>query len=75
MPHTLEPRLTVRAVRPLISALRAMGHDAARLAEGVGLDDATLNDPDARVPMRVAVDLLSHAAEQAGDANIGFHLA
>ena len=75
MTHTLEPRLTVRAVRPLISALRVMGHDAAQLAAGVGLESATLNDPDARVPMRAAVALLSHAAEQAGDANIGFHLA
>jgi hypothetical protein len=75
MRSTLEPRLTVRAVRPLLSALRVMGHDAARLAGRVGMDDATLNDPDARVPMAAAVALLALAAEQAGDADIGLHLA
>jgi Arabinose-binding domain of AraC transcription regulator, N-term len=48
-----------------------MGHDGARLAEAVGLDEAALNNPDARVPMRVAVALLARAAEQAGDPTGG----
>jgi len=75
IPHSLEPRLTARAVRPLLSGFRAMGHDAARLAEAVGLDEGALNDPDARVPMHVAIALLARAAEQAGDPNVGLHLA
>ena len=74
MPH-LEPRLTVRAIRPLVSGLRELGHDPTTILAAVGIDDTTLNDPDGRVPMSVAIALLARAVEQTGDTNLGLHLA
>lgn len=71
----LEPRLTVRAIWPLVSALRALGHDPAPILSAVGLVEATLTDPDARVPMSAGVGLFAHAVEQTGDSNLGLHLA
>jgi hypothetical protein len=41
----LEPRLTVRAVRPLISGLRALGYDAIGLLVEAGLDACLVEDP------------------------------
>ena len=74
MPH-LEPRLTVRAVRPLVSGLRELGHDPTPTLAAVGIDATTLNDPDGRVPMSAAIALLARAVEQTGDTNLGLHLA
>lgn len=74
MPH-LEPRLTVRAIRPLVSGLRALGYDPASILAPVGIDDVTLNDPDAWVPMSAGVGVLTHAVERTGDTNLGLHLA
>src|SRR5262245_5902800 len=54
LPETLEPRLTVRAIRPLVSGLRQSGYDATRILAAVGIDEATLRDPDGRVPTSVA---------------------
>jgi hypothetical protein len=71
----LEPRLTVRAITPLVSGLRECGHDAAPILAAVGIDDATLDDPDGRVATSVAMALLARAVEHTGDANLGLHLA
>jgi AraC-like DNA-binding protein len=45
------------------------------MLSAVGLDEATLDDPDSLVPASVALDLLSRAVEDTGDANLGLHLA
>ena len=74
VPH-LEPRLTVRAIRPLVSGLRESGYDPTPLLAAVEIDDTTLNDPDGRVPMSVAIALLARAVDQTGDTNLGLHLA
>ena len=58
-----------------MSTLRALGHDPAPIVEAIGLDEATLGDPDARVPMSVGLGFFARAVEQTGDANIGLHLA
>ena len=71
----LKARLTVRAIRPLVSGLRESGHDAAPILAAVGIDDATLADPDGFVSTSVAVALLSRGVESTGDTNLGLHLA
>lgn len=67
--------LTVRAIRPLLSGLRGSGYDVAPILDAVGIDEATLTDPDSRVPTSVAMGLLSTAVESTGDLNLGLHLA
>jgi SAM-dependent methyltransferase len=52
-----------------------MGHDPGSIIAAVGLDEAMLNDPDARVHMSVGVGFLARAVEQTGDVNLGLHLA
>ena len=47
----LKPRLTVRAIRPLVSGLRECGHDVAPILAAVGIDDAILDDPDSHPAM------------------------
>jgi AraC-like DNA-binding protein len=69
------PQLTVRAIRPLVSGLRAMGHDPAPLLSAAGIDDHALTDPDGQVPMAAAVALMEAAAAHTHDADIGLHLA
>jgi protein-S-isoprenylcysteine O-methyltransferase Ste14 len=69
------PALTARAFRPLVSGLRALGQDPGVLLAHVGVDIATLDDPDARVPMSAGVGLLARAAVALGDECVGLHLA
>ena len=71
----LEPLLTVRALRPLLSGLEAMGHDPAVFLNRIGIRRLPLDDPDAQVPMRLAVGLLARACADIGDENLGLHLA
>jgi hypothetical protein len=59
----LKPRLTVRAIKPLVSGLRESGHDAGPILTAIGLDDGTLADPDGFVPTSLAMALLSRAVE------------
>jgi AraC-like DNA-binding protein len=70
----LKPRLTVRAIKPLVSGLRESGHDAGPILTAIGLDDGTLADPDGFVPTSLAMALLSRAVEYTGDVNLGLHL-
>jgi AraC-like DNA-binding protein len=70
-----EPRLTVRAINPLLSGLRALGHDAAPLLDAAGIDARQLRDPDVRVPMAAVLRLIDRAVAQTGDDNLGLHLA
>jgi AraC-type transcriptional regulator len=71
----LEPRLTARAIRPLVSALKTLGHDADAIARATGVDPVLLESPDARVAMCAGVALLNPAVERTGDSNVGLHLA
>jgi hypothetical protein len=65
----------VRAIRPLVSGLRQLKHDSAPILAAIGVDDATLNDPDAHVPQSVATELIARAVQATGDVNLGLHLA
>jgi AraC-like DNA-binding protein len=70
-----EPYLTSLAIRPLVSGLRALGHDPGPILRASDIDDAILSDPDARVPMSTAIGFLYQAAASTGDTNLGLHLA
>src|SRR5262245_34646064 len=72
---SVEPTLAVRALLPLVSGLRILGHDPRPLLEAVDVDLAALEDPDARIPMRAGSGLLTHAATATGDDCIGLHIA
>jgi len=69
------PRLTIRAIRPLVSGLRECGHDVSQILAAVGIDEAMLEDPDGRVPTTLAMTLIARAVERTGDSNLGLHLA
>ena len=70
-----EPYLTIRAVRPLVSGLEALGSDPAPLLASAGIDATTLGDPDAHVPWGAVLSLIAHAVDVTGDANLGLHIA
>jgi AraC-like DNA-binding protein len=70
-----EPRLTVRALRPLVSGLTAVGYDAGPFLHAEGIDSEMLLDPDATVPMSVCVGLLADGVRATGDDNLGLHVA
>jgi AraC-like DNA-binding protein len=72
---SLEPHLTSRAIRPLVSGLRALGHDPAPILRAFEISESTVDDPDARIPMRSVIELLVRTAESTGDADLGLHLA
>lgn len=71
----VEATLGVRGLRPVVSGLRALGHDPAPLLAAVSLDEEILADPDARVPARVVMEMLAAGVERTGDADLGLHLA
>jgi AraC-like DNA-binding protein len=69
------PLLTTRAVRPLVSGLAALGQAPAPMLARAGIDAATLEDPEASVPMRKVLALVDDAVQVTGDENLGLHLA
>lgn len=71
----LAPRLTVRAIRPLVSGLEECGYEAAPILAAAGIDKSMLDDPDGRVSASVGMALLARAVERTGDTNLGLHLA
>lgn len=70
-----EPRLTVRALRPLISGFTTVGYDPVPFLHAQGIERDTLLDADATVPMSACVGLLAEAVRITGDDNLGLHLA
>ena len=70
-----EPRLTVRALRPLMSGLLTLGYDPVPFLQAQGIDSDLLLDPDATVPMSACVGLLADGVRATGDDNLGLHVA
>jgi AraC-like DNA-binding protein len=70
-----DPRLTVRALRPVISGLETVGYDPVPFLRTQGVDSETLLDHDATVPMSACVGLLADAVRTTGDDNLGLHIA
>jgi AraC-like DNA-binding protein len=58
-----------------VSGLRALGHDPGPILNAAGVPQATLDDPDGRVPMTAGVAVLRRASEVTGDTDIGLHIA
>src|SRR5262245_53081709 len=75
MSTRLQSQLTVRAVTPLISGLRVLGHDPQPLLNAARIDPVLLSDPDARVPAENVFELWKRAVEKTRDECLGFHLA
>ena len=70
-----EPRLTVRALRPLISGLLTLGYDPVPFLQAQGIDSEMLLDPDATVPMSACVGLLDEGVRATRDDNLGLRVA
>jgi AraC-like DNA-binding protein len=70
-----EPRLTVRALRPLLSGLSALGYDPVPFLQTQGIDTDVLLEPDAMVPMSACVGLLADGVQATGNDNLGLHVA
>ena len=52
-----------------------LGYDPAPFLHTRGIDDKTLVDPDATVPMSACVGLLADGVRATGDDNLGLHVA
>lgn len=66
-----EPELSARLVRPFLRLLRERGIEIdTPIIRGVNLDD-----PDSRIPHRIAIALLNQVALGTGDAAIGIRAA
>ncbi len=70
-----EPRLMVRALRPVISGLLTLGYDPAPFLQAQGIGSDLLLDPDATVPMSACVGLLADGVQATGDDHLGLHVA
>jgi AraC-like DNA-binding protein len=72
---TWQPRVTVRAVQPVIAALEAIGCATKTLLERAGISTAVLTDPDGRVSHRAMMAFWERACQATGDEHLGLHLA
>lgn len=61
-------------LRPSIEYVRSQGKPVASLLEILGVDEAGLADPDARVPDSVSAPLMDEAERLCDDPNIGLHI-
>lgn len=70
-----EPFVTVRAVRPVVMGLEALGHNTARILAASGLPRATLEDADGRILHATMMRFWEVAVAVTGDEHLGLHLA
>lgn len=66
---------SVRALRPLSLGLAARGVSLEPALAHAGIDAATLEDPDARIPVSLAHNLWSRAEELSGEPSFGLTTA
>jgi AraC-like DNA-binding protein len=69
------PRLTARALRPVLAGLEALGHPGTDFLARAGINPQTLGDPDARLPAGATGRLWQLAVDVTGDALLGMHVA
>lgn len=69
-----EPTLAASFTRIFVEATTDMGLDPAHLLAQVELEPQDLQDPDARIPARLQLDLWDHAARLTGDLYLGIHV-
>lgn len=71
----MQAGILARALRPVVAGLSALGHDASAILHAAGVDQALLEDPEARVPHAAAIAMWERGAELTGDPNLGLHVA
>ncbi len=69
------PTASVRALRPLSLGLAARGVSLAPALARAGIDAATMEDPDARIPAELVHELWREAEELSGEAAFGIATA
>lgn len=69
------PRLTVRALRPVLAGLEALGHNVPPLLERAGLSATLLADPEQRLPPGSLQKLWDQGVAASGDECLGLHVA
>lgn len=67
--------VSVRALRPVLAGLDAIGVETGALIREVGLGSSLLTDPDLRIPHEVMSRLWQRAIEKTGDESIGLRVA
>lgn len=70
-----KPGLTVRAIRPVIAGLEALGHSVDSLLAEAGIPASILADLDGYLPAGSSRKLWERAAAIAKDDNLGIHVA
>lgn len=71
----IHSHLTVRAILPLSSGLRALGYDPGEILKPAGLDPKRMDNPDERIPSGMGAAIWDRAMEMTADENIGLRLA
>jgi len=69
------PTLTVRALRPVVAGLEALGVEIAPVLHEVGVSRNVLEQPEERVSHMTMMRLWRLAERSAGDADLGLHVA
>jgi AraC-like DNA-binding protein len=72
---TGEAGVSTRALRPVLGGLQLQGIDVVAVLTSVGVDPATIADPEARVPHRLAIALWRDAVRLTADDAFGLHIA
>jgi AraC-like DNA-binding protein len=67
--------VSVRSVRPVLGRLDGLGLDVPGVVAAAGIEPATLDDADARIPHDVALRLWHEASRRSGDDAFGIHAA
>lgn len=71
----LKPRLSARALKPIIGGLEALGHAVEPVLAEAGLARATLTELEARLPVGAGARVWQAAVARTGDERLGLHLA
>ena len=70
-----EPRITVRALQPVIAALETLGCKVDKILKEASIPRSVLRDADGHVPHSAMMRVWDHARAIIGDNHIGIHLA
>ena len=70
-----KPRLTVRALQPVIAGLEALGHPAETLLGEAGIPPSILADPEGHLPPGSMTKFWDRAVAITGDERLGMHVA
>ncbi len=75
MPGVAKTQLTVRALRPVLAGLEALGHAPDSLLADIGIDHGALDNPDAVLPVGAMARFWEKAVRSTRDDALGLHIA